>query len=191
MKDLLTILKDLQNTPLPLILVGGGILFLFIAVGGQIGAKISPDSKVKEKAAGIIGVILLLSGICLYIVPSVLPVSSSPTRSNTEQIIDSLEGVWSGTAQNSDWKGRLTVTIAASCGIGAVCGTFNLPDIPCSGTLAVLRTHNNMVEFTIPSNSGACGKAESLTLELLPDATLSYISVGDFGETRAILHPEN
>ena len=45
MKDFLTVLKELQNTPVPLLLVGGGILFLFVAVGGQFGAKINADSE--------------------------------------------------------------------------------------------------------------------------------------------------
>lgn len=44
MKDFLEILTELQKTPVPLILIGGGILFLFIAVGGQIGGKISTDT---------------------------------------------------------------------------------------------------------------------------------------------------
>ena len=62
-------LVALNETPVPTILVVGGILFIFIAVGGQFGAKVASD-KVKRGYAAIIGVGLLFGGIALYVAGS-------------------------------------------------------------------------------------------------------------------------
>lgn len=78
MQDLLKTLQMLRDTPVPVILVGGGVLFLFVAVGGQLGAKVSTD-KVKQRYAAITGILLLLAGIGLYVVPSVLSTTPPPT----------------------------------------------------------------------------------------------------------------
>ncbi len=64
--EIVNILKGLAETPVPTILVIAGILFLFIALGGQFGAKIVTD-KMKTKAAGILGIILLLIGITIFL----------------------------------------------------------------------------------------------------------------------------
>ena len=78
MKDFLDILSELRNTPIPVLLIGGGILFLFIAVGGQFGAKVGQGDKgVKEWPATIIGTVLLIFGIALYIVPLIFSPSSA------------------------------------------------------------------------------------------------------------------
>jgi len=80
MKDFLDVLTELQNTPLPLMFIGGGILFLFIAVGGQIGGKISTSAiGVKHGYAAALGVALLLSGVVLYIIPIVVSPFPTPT----------------------------------------------------------------------------------------------------------------
>ncbi len=60
------ILKTIVNTPLPVILIIAGLFFLFLAVGGQFGAKIVTD-RVKQKYAGIIGVFLMIIGLGLWI----------------------------------------------------------------------------------------------------------------------------
>jgi len=59
---------------IPVILVMGGVLFLFFAIGGEIGAKISTDKiganigtgRIKAVFATIIGVILLWVGVAIY-----------------------------------------------------------------------------------------------------------------------------
>ena len=84
MKDIFTILNELQNTPVPILLVGGGILFLFIAVGGQFGARVSTNAKTKYMAAGIIGIILMLMGLGLYVVPIVAVPPLTPTPISSE-----------------------------------------------------------------------------------------------------------
>lgn len=66
--DLLTLIELLNEAKIPNILVIGGILFLFVAAGGQIGAIIHGE-RVKSVFAGSIGVLLLFCGAFLYVTP--------------------------------------------------------------------------------------------------------------------------
>lgn len=58
-------IQSLAQTPLPTILVVAGIIFLFLSVGGRLGAQIATDT-IKRNFAGVLGVILLIGGISLY-----------------------------------------------------------------------------------------------------------------------------
>jgi len=62
------IIAALQGTPLPTLLVVGGIVFLFLAVVGEITGKFKLEDK-QQKWSAIIGTLLLFSGIVLYVVP--------------------------------------------------------------------------------------------------------------------------
>ncbi len=89
MGDIITALKD---TPIPTILVVGGIVFLFLAIVGQFVGQIHVPPE-RQKWAGIVGALLLFAGIALYvapvsplvptptIVPGVTPGTSTPTAS--------------------------------------------------------------------------------------------------------------
>lgn len=90
MSEILVALKD---TPIPTILVIGGLVFLFLSMNGQFStkAKIPPH---RQRFSAILGIILLLSGIFLYVIPALtaetvipLPTSTStlvpPTLTNT------------------------------------------------------------------------------------------------------------
>ncbi len=85
MTDLLKVLVD---TPVPMVLVVGGIFFLFLAIGGQFGAKIITD-QVKQKAAGVLGVVLLLSGLGFYLIPQP-PLTSSEQSANSASPVSPL-----------------------------------------------------------------------------------------------------
>lgn len=65
MKEIIT---AIQATPMPTIMVVGGIVFLILAVAGGIAGKIEVSPE-RQKWAGIIGVVLLFSGIALYVIP--------------------------------------------------------------------------------------------------------------------------
>ncbi|MDZ7291678.1 MAG: hypothetical protein ONB44_17565 [candidate division KSB1 bacterium] len=62
---MLELIKSLATTPIPTILVVAGLFFLFLAIGGQFGAKIVTD-RVKPQSAGIVGAVLLLAGVAIY-----------------------------------------------------------------------------------------------------------------------------
>lgn len=85
--DILTTLRD---TPLPTILVVGGIFFLLLAFVSQIGTFVTMPAH-RQKAAAITGAILLVLGVGLYLVPSspkpqAVSQSTTPTSAGvTEQ----------------------------------------------------------------------------------------------------------
>ena len=61
------LVETLAHTPLPTILVVGGIVFLFLAIGGQLGARFSTE-RLRPRHALVLGLILLAIGIWLQVV---------------------------------------------------------------------------------------------------------------------------
>ena len=72
--DFLKILQGFENTPVPAVLVAGGILFIFLAVGGRFGVS---GEGISKKTSAIVGIVLLILGLGMYTVP--LIISSSVT----------------------------------------------------------------------------------------------------------------
>jgi hypothetical protein len=75
MKDILETLQALQDTPVPNLLIIGGVIFLFLAFVGRFGAYIELPRR-RQRWAGIVGALLLVFGIVLFMVPSELPPSA-------------------------------------------------------------------------------------------------------------------
>jgi hypothetical protein len=75
---MLEILKTLKDTPLPSILVIGGIIFLLLSYVRKIGSSIELEPE-KKGSVGFIGFVLLCAGIGLYMIPAVqaLPIASA------------------------------------------------------------------------------------------------------------------
>ena len=61
--------EELANTPVPTILIVAGVIFIFIAIGGQLGATVVTTS-IRKGPATVVGVVLLASGLGLYILGS-------------------------------------------------------------------------------------------------------------------------
>ena len=77
---MLEILKTLKDTPLPSILVIGGILFLLLSFVRKVGSSVELEPE-KKGLVGFIGFILLCAGIGLYIIPAAqTPMTSVPTQ---------------------------------------------------------------------------------------------------------------
>jgi hypothetical protein len=76
---MLEILKTLKDTPLPIVLVIGGLIFLLIPFIQKISSKEVGVETTNQSFAGIIGFVLLVTGIGLYIVPSGTTTSTPPT----------------------------------------------------------------------------------------------------------------
>jgi hypothetical protein len=103
---------------------------------------------------------------------------------------DSLLGVWTGTAHNSNgWDMKITLSILQplELEIGSTLGIFDIPLLPCSGTFRVVKIEGQIIELRAERLQGDCGTADSDSLELLPDGTLEYVSTGKDWETRGIL----
>ena len=101
---------------------------------------------------------------------------------------DSLLGVWTGTVHNSNgWDMKITISILQPFEIGGTLGIFNIPLIPCSGTFRVVNIQDGTLELKAEKLQGACGEADTDSLELLSDGTLQYVSEGQGWETRGVL----
>ena len=81
------ILQTLKDTPLPSILVIGGLVFLLLPFIKKTGGAVEIETGNKGIAA-LIGMALLLSGIALYILP--VTTSSSAQNNNRQQPEQSL-----------------------------------------------------------------------------------------------------
>jgi hypothetical protein len=79
MKEVLETLQSLQNTPVPNLIVIVGFLFLLLAFVGRIGAIIELPRE-RQRWSGIIGVVLLIIGIGLFLLPNIQP-DTTPTDS--------------------------------------------------------------------------------------------------------------
>ena len=102
---------------------------------------------------------------------------------------ESLLGVWTGTAHNSNgWDMKITISILQPVEVGSTLGIFDIPLIPCSGVFRVISIQGETLELKAEKLQGECGKADSESLELLPAGTLQYVSKGKDWETRGILH---
>lgn len=101
---------------------------------------------------------------------------------------DSLLGVWTGTAHNSNgWDMKITISILQPVEIGSALGIFNIPLIPCSGTFRVVNIQGETLKLRTEKLQGECGEADADSLELLADGTLEYVSKGQGWETKGIL----
>ena len=105
---------------------------------------------------------------------------------------EALLGVWTGNAHNSTgWDMKITISILQPVEVGAMLGVFDIPLIPCSGTFRVIGLQGETLELRAEKLKGECGRADSESLELLPDGTHLYISKGKDWETRGILRHMN
>jgi hypothetical protein len=103
-------------------------------------------------------------------------------------LVNALIGVWTGTVKNTNgFELTVTVSINEPCTIGSLCGTFMIPEIPCSGSFRVIRMVEEMLELQAENKQGACGDAMSDSLELLSDDSLLYVSKGKGWEARGLL----
>ena len=101
---------------------------------------------------------------------------------------DSLLGVWTGTAHNSNgWDMKITISILQPFEIGSTLGIFDIPLIPCSGIFRVINIRDETLELRAERLRGECGEADSDSVELLSDGTLLYVSKGEGWETQGIL----
>jgi hypothetical protein len=113
-----------------------------------------------------------------------------PTEVPAEPILgnaDAIAGAWSGTVSGGNYSFQVSIAIGEGCTIDSVCGPFDIPAIPCSGTLILTGIAGATYEFKEGSAQGSCGQDVLWTLTLLPDGTLTCVSRGESWEERGIL----
>jgi hypothetical protein len=106
--------------------------------------------------------------------------------------IDSLLGVWAGTAHNNNgWDMKITISVLQPVEIGSTLGVFDIPLIPCSGTFRVINIRDEIIELRAENLKGDCEEADIESLELLSDGTLLYTSRGEGWAARGVLQLMN
>lgn len=89
------IFSTLRDTPLPTILVVGGIALLLLSILTQVGGWVSVPPQ-RQKVAGIFGIVVLTLGIILYLVPASQPPGSEPKETGTSLSTPSLSSYFNG-----------------------------------------------------------------------------------------------
>lgn len=82
------VIKALSQTSLPSILAFFGVFFIFLAIGGKLGAQIITD-RIPKRYAGILGSILLCSSLALFVIS--LESNETQVEAAKKQDIDSEE----------------------------------------------------------------------------------------------------
>ncbi len=101
---------------------------------------------------------------------------------------NSLLGIWTGTVHNSNgWDMKITISILQPLEVGSILGIFDIPLMPCSGSLRVISIRGEIIDLRAVKQQGNCEDSDSVSLELLPDGTLLYISKGKSWDTRGVL----
>ena len=116
--------------------------------------------------------------------------SPAPSQTPTRPAAFPLAGFWSGNAKNGTFEMQVTIILQSTCQVGQVCGTFDLKNVPCSGTFSLVGQEKDVYEFRAGSKQGTCGVGRDF-LQLLPDGNLQYTSRGDYGETLGTLTLNN
>ncbi len=121
--------------------------------------------------------------------PTQTPIPPTPTVPTNPNSVDvsNIAGTWTGSAANAGFQMQITITVLASCTPDQICAHFDNPTLPCSGDFAFVKMTNGMYEFQAERTQGTCGIARDF-LQGQPDGSLLYLSQGDFGETRGLLH---
>ena len=92
---------------------------------------------------------------------------------------DSIAGKWTGTLFDILEPGStpLKVEIQTGCTVGKVCGTFAIPELPCSGDLALVTINGKTFTFLEQNMSGGSScvtSAGSQYIRMRPDGSLAW-----------------
>ncbi len=102
----------------------------------------------------------------------------TPTTPMIFHNTDPIAGTWSGTfmGASGSFSAQIEISIQPACVIGDVCGTFNVPIIPCSGDLLLQNIDGGTFVFIEQNVTGAttCIPSGYEYLQPLTDGTLSY-----------------
>ncbi len=97
-----------------------------------------------------------------------------------------LAGRWSGKARNGDAEFEVTIHLLSDCALNEVCGSFDIPVVPCSGEYVLSGEQDGVYTFTFTNTSEACGEGSD-SLQLLSDGGLKFTSIGSYGTNQGVL----
>jgi hypothetical protein len=83
---------------------------------------------------------------------------------------------------------EITVIITSPCRLGRICGSFDIPAIPCAGSFRLIRVRGDLFQFLAGDFRGGCLRGARDTLRQLPDGTLEYVTTHrSYGTNTGIL----
>jgi len=105
--------------------------------------------------------------------------------------LDFLAGSWSGAAYNDGHQFDYKMWFDSGCKLGEVCGSFDLPDINCSGKVSIISISGDKYFFKTSGLSTGCGGTTyEEYIDPFNSTTLRIRSEGDYGVTLATLFKE-
>lgn len=121
------------------------------------------------------------------------PTSTAPAAGNT----DPIAGKWAGTLTNSagTFSTQIEIFIQQGCQTGRLCGTYSVPQLPCSGDLYLQTINDGTFVFIEQNAAGApsCKSGGYEQLRLNSDGSLFYQYLESLGypviSTGTLNHP--
>lgn len=101
--------------------------------------------------------------------------------------IDPIIGTWAGSVFNNGFEMIISITIEPACQLGQNCGRFDISTVSCSGTLTWVGMVGKLYQFKVGDKTKACGEGVDY-IDPQDERSIMYISRGDYGETKGILH---
>jgi hypothetical protein len=178
------LLKAAAQTPLPNILVVAGVAFLFLSVGGRLGAQLATDS-IKPRVAGSVGLVMMICGIGLQLSASDTPDSHAPNAQ--AQLANPGKETTGGAEQNAYVLRTSTVptgrTVEARTASKLTDGTFRL-QLPAGGALVTGSAKIEQNETcTVEVLSSETGRVTVLKSTVLASATVTTLEIGEKSNT--------
>jgi len=86
---------------------------------------------------------------------------------------DPIAGTWRADAGVDNAQIDILITVSSGCEPGNICGTINLPKVPCQASIYLRDISGSHYYYDAVDHQGNCGPAGNEYLELNPDGTLS------------------
>ncbi|HNN14726.1 MAG TPA: hypothetical protein PKL78_14290 [Anaerolineales bacterium] len=127
---------------------------------------------------GVAGLVLIL--ILIYVFgakpcsANVFGISFKIPGCEGEATTNPIAGTWAVSAGQGNSTVDISIIIVEECKAGRVCGTINLPSVPCQASLKIRKIEGDRYEYDAVDHVGACGPAGVEYLELRSDGSLVY-----------------
>lgn len=153
------------------------IIGAFIKLIGDLAGKENPPGGL------ILSVIILVigvlgAGIFVLLLPTPDDAEKAPVTENQEtETTFPLTGNWSGTIKSDDgsFSTELSLSFEKNCSTSEICGTYDAYQLPCSGTLTLVRIQGDTFIFKETRTGGDewCGAIYE-HIEKISNTSISY-----------------
>ena len=142
-------------------------------------AKSLSNAKIITTALGVLAIIILVAFFgakpcSVNILGVSLQFSCDDEDQDQDQdTTDPIAGTWRADAGVDNAQIDILITVSSGCEPGNICGTINLPTVPCQASIYLRDINGNRYDYDAVDHQGNCGPAGNEYLELNSDGTLS------------------